>query len=57
VAAFGESTYEVILRSSFYRIAYPVTAEAYVGHVLDREAFRRHCDQYRTQAEIIKHLP
>ena len=46
----------MIFRSSSYRIAYPVTAEAYVGHVLDREAFRRHCDQYRTQAEILKHL-
>jgi hypothetical protein len=47
----------VILRNSFYRIAYPVTAEAYVSQVLDRAAFRRHCDQYRTQAEILKHLP
>jgi hypothetical protein len=49
--------YEVIFRSSSYRIAYPVTAEAYVSQVLDREAFRRHCDQYRTQAEILKHPP
>lgn len=49
--------YEVIVRSSFYRIAYPVTTEAYVSQVLDREAFWRHCDQYRTQAEILKHLP
>ena len=40
-----ESAYEVIFRSSFYRIAYPVTAGAYVSQVLDREAFRRHCDQ------------
>jgi hypothetical protein len=52
-----ESAYEVIFRSSSYRIAYPVTAEAYVNQVLDRAAFRRHCDQYRTQAEILKHLP
>ena len=51
-----ESAYEVIFSSSSYRIAYPVTAEAYVSQVLDREAFRRHCDQYRTQAEILKHL-
>ena len=57
MAAFGESVYEVIVRSSFYRIAYPVTTEAYVSQVLDREAFWRHCDQYRTQAEILKHLP
>ena len=55
-ASEDESAYEVIFRSSFYRIAYPVTAEAYVSQVLDREAFRRHCDQYRTQAEILRHL-
>ena len=47
----------MIFRSSFYRIAYPVTAEVYVSQVLDRAAFRRYCDQYRTQAEILKHLP
>jgi len=51
-----ESAYEVSFRSSSYRIAYPVAAEAYVSQVLDREAFRRHCDQYRTQAEILKQL-
>ena len=47
----------MVFRSSFYRIAYPVTAEGYVSQVLDREAFRRPCGQYRTQAEILKHLP
>ena len=52
-----ESAYEVIFSKNSYRIAYPVTAEAYVSQVLDREAFRRHCDQYRTQDEILKHLP
>ena len=56
-ASEDESAYEVIFRNSSYRIAYPVTAEAYVSQVLDREAFRRHCDQYRTQTEILKHLP
>ncbi len=45
----------IVCRSS-YRIAYPVTAEAYVSQVLDRATFRRHCDQYRTQAEILKQL-
>ncbi len=44
----------MIFCGSSYRIAYPVTAGAFVSQVLDREAFRRHCDQYRTQAEILK---
>jgi hypothetical protein len=52
-----ESGYEVIFGKNWYRIPYPVTAEAYVSQVLDREAFRRHCDRYRTQADILQHLP
>jgi len=37
-------------------LSYPVTAEVYVSRLLDREEFRRHCDRYRTQSEILKHL-
>ena len=50
------------------RISFYLGAVAFLGAVLwtifstkeyppeDLEAFRRHCDQYRTQAEILKHL-
>jgi hypothetical protein len=37
-------------------LAYPVTAEVYVQEILERDEFRRHCDRYKTRAEILKHL-
>ena len=36
---------------------YPVTAEAYVGDLMDREQFRAHCDRYQTRSEILENLP
>lgn len=36
---------------------YPVTAEAYVGDLMDREQFRAHCDRYQTRSEILANLP
>lgn len=35
---------------------YPVVAELYVDELLDREEFRRHCDQYRTRSAILRNL-
>ncbi len=37
-------------------IAYPVLAETYVSRLMDGDEFRAHCDQYRTRAEILRHL-
>lgn len=36
--------------------AYPVSAEVYVSHLLNREEFQNHCDQYRTKEEILVNL-
>lgn len=39
-----------------YSLSYPVTAEVYVTKILNRDEFRRHCDQYKTRSEILKNL-
>jgi hypothetical protein len=39
-----------------YRFAVPVTAEVYVGQLLGRDEFRRHCDRYRTRDAILANL-
>jgi hypothetical protein len=51
-----EEAYEVIPGGTRKSLAYPVTSELYVSRILDRDEFRRHCDRYRTQSEILKHL-
>jgi hypothetical protein len=37
-------------------IQFPVTAEVYVSRILDRDEFRRLCDQYRTHDAILEAL-
>jgi hypothetical protein len=37
-------------------LAYPVTAEVYVGRILDRARFQRHCDRHRTAPAILAAL-
>jgi hypothetical protein len=32
-------------------------AEVYVSKVMDRDEFRRHCDQYQTCSAILANLP
>jgi hypothetical protein len=39
-----------------YEFAVPVMAEAYVSRLLDRDEFRRHCDQHRTRTAILANL-
>lgn len=45
---------------SFYAesptLLYPVMAEVYVSKILDRDEFRRHCDQYKTRSAILANL-
>ena len=38
------------------RIVYLVTAEAYVTKLLDREEFRKLCDQHKTAQAILANL-
>ncbi len=38
------------------RSAYPVTAEVYVKEILDRNEFRRRCDQLKTRGAILRSL-
>ena len=44
-------------RSASYSLAYPVTAEAYVTKILNRDEFRRHCDRYKIRSAILANLP
>ncbi len=37
-------------------LVHPVFVETYVSRLLDRNEFRKHCDRYRTVAEILTHL-
>ena len=43
--------------SSTFCAYHPVMAEVYVSELMDREEFRAHCDKYRTEEAILKHLP
>lgn len=47
---------EVHFVGTSYDVAYPVMAEVYVDRLLDRDEFRKHCDQYKTRAAILGHL-
>jgi hypothetical protein len=39
-----------------HRFAVPVMAEVYVKRLLDRDEFRRHCDQFETKEAILANL-
>jgi hypothetical protein len=39
-----------------HKSAVPVMAEVYVTRLLDRDAFRRHCDRHRTREAILANL-
>lgn len=47
---------EIVWAGQFERIACPVMAEVYVTRLLDRDAFRAHCDRYQTKDAILAHL-
>ncbi|MBI2264128.1 MAG: hypothetical protein HYU64_02980 [Armatimonadetes bacterium] len=47
---------ELRFHSTSRNLAYPVTAEVYVEKILNREEFRKLCDTYKTQSEILIHL-
>jgi hypothetical protein len=47
---------EVHFYGTSYSVAYPVMAEVYVGRLLDRDEFRKHCDKYKTRAAILGNL-
>ena len=47
---------DLLPREARYSLAYPVTAEAYVHRLLNRDEFRAHCDRYKTSSSILKNL-
>jgi hypothetical protein len=38
------------------QLAYPVSVEIYVDRILDRDEFRKLCEEHRTQAKILQAL-
>jgi hypothetical protein len=46
----------VLFAGDRYGLAMPVMAEAYVGRLLDRDEFRRHCDRHKTRDAILANL-
>ena len=48
--------YRVEFEEAYRTLAYPVTAEVDVDQILDRAAFRRHCDRYKTRSAILQNL-
>lgn len=51
-----KNEYELGLDSLWRTVVYPVTAEVYVSQLLNRDEFRKHCDQHKTRAAILKNL-
>jgi hypothetical protein len=49
-------TPEVEFSDEFTNFACPVMAEVYVSRLMDRDEFRRHCDQHRTSEAILAAL-
>jgi hypothetical protein len=43
-------------RSRTMQLAYPVSVEIYVDRILDRDEFRKLCEEHRTQAKILQAL-
>lgn len=42
--------------SERHELAVPAMAAVYVGQLLDRDEFRRHCDRFSTRAAILGNL-
>jgi hypothetical protein len=47
---------EIDFVAANHDVAVPVTAEIYVSRLLDREAFRRLCDERKTRSAILNAL-
>lgn len=47
---------DVVWHGRSENLLYPVVAEVYVGRLLDRDEFRRHCDTHRTHSAILAQL-
>lgn len=56
VEVLGSARAKIEFGSAWHPLASPVMEEAYVSRILDRDEFRRHCDQYRTRDEIVAAL-
>jgi hypothetical protein len=47
---------DLLFHSIRHELAYPVTAEVYVGTILNRDEFRQLCDKYKTRSAILANL-
>ncbi len=47
---------DLLFHSTKQELAYPVTAEVYVGTILNRGEFRQLCDKYKTRSAILANL-
>ena len=47
---------EIKYHTQSVKLLCPVMAEVYVSKLLDRKAFRAHCDKYETRAAILENL-
>jgi hypothetical protein len=56
VEVLGGATAEVELSPAWFPLATPVMVEAYVTRLLDRDAFRAHCDEHPTADAIVAAL-
>jgi len=52
----GTESVNLLFHSTRHELAYPVTAEVYVGTILNRDEFRRVCDKYKTRSVILANL-
>jgi hypothetical protein len=56
VEVLGGKKADVDFVSSWYPIATPIMAEAYVSRLLDRDEFRALCNHHRTKEAILAAL-
>jgi hypothetical protein len=47
---------DILPREALYSLAYPITAEAYVKKLLNRDEFQAHCDRHKTASAILENL-
>jgi hypothetical protein len=47
---------DLLFHPTRHELAYPVTAEVYVGRILNRDEFRQLCDRYKTRSAILANL-
>lgn len=52
----GSDAPRLAFHAASYQLIYPVSAEVYVTQILNRDEFRRVCDQFQTRSAILANL-